>query len=156
MDDDSPPLDWKEIEARLGEIEPAIAQDVFRDVLTDEISPLIALSRLLLALGGAGETQELMASVARRWGRPLDPRLREIASLLNDHREGCERVAVMLREHPDPMTVSGPPEEVVATFRRFFDRSVARNEEASVAAYSLGDPGVLGRVTDEVDRKSVV
>jgi SAM-dependent methyltransferase len=150
MEDDSPPLDWKEIEARLGSIEPVIAQDVFMDVLTDEISPLIALSRLLLALGGAGETQELMAGVARRWGRPLDPRLREIASLLNDHREGCERVAVMLREHPDPMTMSGPPEEVVATFRRFFDRSVSRNEEASVAAYSLGDSGVLGRVTDEV------
>src|SRR6478672_11848507 len=47
---ESTALDWKEIEARLGEIEPAIAQDVFRDVLTDEISPLIALSRLLLAL----------------------------------------------------------------------------------------------------------
>jgi ubiquinone/menaquinone biosynthesis C-methylase UbiE len=143
-------LDWKEMEARLGEIEPEIAQDVLIDLLTDEISPVIALSRLLLAMGGAAETEELLASVARRWGRPLDPRLREMAVLFHDHREGCERVADMLREHPDPMRMSGPPEEVVATFRRFFDRSVSRNEEASVAAYSLGDSAILARTAAEV------
>jgi prevent-host-death family protein len=148
--DDMTPLDWKEIDVRLGEVEPEIAREVLLDLLTDDISPVIALSRLLLALGGAGETEELLASVARHWGRPLDPRLREMAVLLHDHREGCERVADMLREHPDPMRMSGPPEEIVATFRRFFDRSVTRNEEASVAAYSLGDPGILSRVTEEV------
>jgi SAM-dependent methyltransferase len=142
--------DWKELDARLGEVEPAIARDVLVDLLTDEISPVIALSRLLLALGGTGETEGLLAAVARRWGRPLEPRIREMAALLNDHREGCERVADMLREHPDPMRMSGPPEEVVATFRRFFDRSVTRNEEASVAAYSLGDSGILSRAADEV------
>ncbi|HEY0514939.1 MAG TPA: class I SAM-dependent methyltransferase [Thermoanaerobaculia bacterium] len=142
--------DWKEIDARLGELEPAIARDVVLDLLAEEISPVIALSRLLLALGGAGETEELLAAVAQRWGRPLDPRIREMAALLNEHREGCERVADMLREHPDPMTMSGPPEEVVATFRRFFDRSVTRNEEASVAAYSLGDSGILSRAAEEV------
>jgi ubiquinone/menaquinone biosynthesis C-methylase UbiE len=144
------PLDWKELEARLGRIEPEIAGEVLLDLLTDDISPLIALSRLLLALGGTGETEELLASVAHRWGRPLDPRLRETARLLHDHREGCERVAQMLREHPDPATMSGPPEAVLETFRRFFDRSVARNEEASVAAYSLGDSGLLSQVTDEI------
>ncbi len=142
-------LDWKEMEARLGEIEPKIAQDVLIDLLTDEISPLIALSRLLLAMGGAAETEDLLASVARRWGRPLDPRLREMAVLFHDHREGCERVADMLREHPDP-AMSGPPEEILARFRRFFDRSVGRNEEASVAAYSLGDSGILARTAAEV------
>jgi SAM-dependent methyltransferase len=142
--------DWKELDARLGEIEPAIAREVLVDLLTGEISPVIALSRLLLALGGAGETEDFLASVARRWGRPLEPRIREMASLLHDHREGCERVADMLREHPDPTKMSGPPEEVVATFRRFFDRSVTRNEEASVAAYSLGDSGILSRAAEEV------
>ena len=145
--------DWKELDARLGTIEPAIARDVLIDLLADEISPVIALSRLLLALGGAGETADFLAAVARRWGRPLEPRLREMASLLHDHREGCERVADMLREHPDPMKMSGPPEEVVATFRRFFDRSVTRNEEASVAAYSLGDSGILSRAAAEVARR---
>lgn len=142
-------LDWKEIDARLGEIDPAIAREVLLDVLADDISPFIALSRLLLALGGTAETADLLAVAAQRWGRPLDPRLREMASLLNDHREGCERVAEMLREHPDPK-MSAPPEEVVATFRRFFDRSVTRNEEASVAAYSLGDSGILSRAAEEV------
>jgi ubiquinone/menaquinone biosynthesis C-methylase UbiE len=149
-DAQAPALDWKEIDTRLGEIEPEIAREVLIDVLADEISPLIALSRLLLAMGGAAETEDLLAAVARRWGRPLDPRLREMAALFHDHREGCERVADMLREHPDPMRMSGPPEEVVATFRRFFDRSVARNEEASVAAYSLGDSAILARTAAEV------
>jgi ubiquinone/menaquinone biosynthesis C-methylase UbiE len=46
--------------------------------------------------------------------------------------------------------MSAPAEEVVATFRRFFDRSVTRNEEASVAAYSLGDSGILSRAAAEV------
>lgn len=143
-------LNWKEIDARLGRVEPEIAREVLLDLLAEEISPLIALSRLLLAMGGTQETEDLLASVAQRWGRPLDSRLRETARLLHDHREGCERVADMLREHPDPATMSGPPEEVVATFRRFFDRSVGRNEEASVAAYSLGDSGLLAQVTDEI------
>jgi ubiquinone/menaquinone biosynthesis C-methylase UbiE len=143
-------LDWKEVDTRLGEIEPEIAREVLLDVLTDEISPVIGLSRLLLAMGGARETEELLATVARNWGRPLDPRLREMAVLFHDNREGCERVADMLREHPDPMRMSGPPEEVVATFRRFFDRSVTRNEEASVAAYSLGDSGILAQAAAEV------
>ena len=145
-----PALDNKEIDARLGDLEPPIAREVLFDLLTDDISPLIALSRLLLALGGAGETDEFLALATRHWGRPLDPRLKEMASLLQDHREGCERVADMLREPPDPARMSGPPEEVVATFRRFFDRSVTRNEEASIAAYSLGDARILGRVTEEV------
>ena len=140
----------KDVEARLAGIEPAIAREVLCDLLADGISPLIALSRLLLALGGAGETEDFLASAARRWGRPLDSRLRATARLLHDHREGCERVAAMLREHPDPARMSGPPEEVVATFRRFFDRWVARNEEASVAAYSLGTPEILQRVTEEI------
>src|SRR3954464_10923554 len=109
-------LDWKEIDVRLGEVEPQIAREVLLDLLTDDISPVIALSRLLLALGGTEETEELLASVSRRWGRPLDPRLREMAVLFHDHREGCERVADMLREPPDPAKMSGPPEEVVATF----------------------------------------
>jgi ubiquinone/menaquinone biosynthesis C-methylase UbiE len=146
---ESTDLDWKEIDTRLGEIEPAIAREVFLDVLAGEISPVIGLSRLLLAMGGAGETEDLLASVARQWGRPLHPLLREMAVLFHDHREGCERVAEMLREHPT-LALSGPPEEVVATFRRFFDRSVLRNEEASVAAYSLGDSGILAQTAAEV------
>jgi SAM-dependent methyltransferase len=150
VEPDETVLDGKEIEARLGEVDPPIAGEVLVDLLNGDISPIIALSRLLLALGGAAETDELLASVARRWGRPLQPRLRETASLLHDHREGCERVAVMLREHPDPAKMSGPPEDVVAAFRRFFDRSVSRNEEASVAAYSLGDAEILQRATREV------
>lgn len=150
MTTEAAPLDWKEIEARLSEVEPRVAREVVLDLLLDDVSPLIALSRLLLALGTPGETAELLAEVSHQWGRPLDPRIREMARLLNENLEGCERVAHMLREHPDPRAKLGDPELALETYRRFFDRSVGWNEEASVAAYSLGDAGLLRRVTDEV------
>jgi SAM-dependent methyltransferase len=144
------PLDPKEIDARLGEIEPEVAREVFVDLLNGEVSPALAVARLILALGRAGDVQELTAEVAHRWGRPLDPSLREMARLLHDHREGCERVAANLREHPDPMIAAASPEEAVAACRFFFDRAVRRSEEGSVAAYSLGDPGLLARATEEI------
>lgn len=144
------PPDPKEIDARLGEIEPDSARDIFLDLLTGEVAPALGLARLLLALGDAQDAEDLVALVARRWGRPLDPALREMARLLHDHREGCERVATMLREHPDPAVTPTSPEQSVADCRLFFDRSVSRNEIASVAAYSLGDPDLLAVATREI------
>jgi SAM-dependent methyltransferase len=142
--------DAKEIEARLGDIEPEAALDIFLDLLTGEVAPALGLARLLLALSSARDAEDLVALVARRWGRPLDPSLAEMARLLHDHREGCERVATMLREHPDPAEVFSSPEESINACRRFFDRSVTRNEIASVAAYSLGDPDLLAVATREI------
>jgi SAM-dependent methyltransferase len=143
-------VDWKEIDARLGEIEPPIAREVLLDLLAGEISPVIALSRLILALGWPSEVADLLAEVAQHWGRPLHPSLRETARLLQDHREGCEEVALMLREHPEPAVSRAPSEDVIAANRAFFDRSVTRSEMASVAAYSLGDPKILAKATREV------
>jgi len=142
--------DWKEIDARLGEIKPPIAREVLLDLLSGEISSVIALSRLILALGWPAEVEDLLAEVAQHWGRPLHPLLRETARLLHDHREGCEGVALMLREHPEPAVSKAPAEDVIAANRAFFDRSVSRSEISSVAAYSLGDPKILARATREV------
>ncbi|MBW8876768.1 MAG: class I SAM-dependent methyltransferase [Acidobacteria bacterium] len=150
MDKGREALDRKEIDARLGEIDPPVAREVLLDLLAGEISPVITLSRLLLALGWPSEVDEVLAEVAQNWGRPLHPSLHEVARLLQDHREGCERVATMLREHPDPDVSTSPAEDVIAACRSFFDRSVERHETASVAAYSLGDPELLARATREV------
>lgn len=147
---DADALDSKEIDARLGEIDPPIAREVLRDLLSGEISPVIALSRLLLALGWPSEVDEILAEVAQSWGRPLHPSLYEMARLLQDHREGCEQVATMLREHPDTAVSISPAEDVIAACRSFFDRAVGRSEVASVAGYSLGDPALLERATREV------
>jgi SAM-dependent methyltransferase len=150
MDTPPPLLDPREIDARLGDIEPEVARGVFVDLLRREVSPALAAARLLLALRRAEHVVELVAEAAHRWGRPLDPGLRELARLLHDHREGCERVAANLREHPDPLLAATSPEEAVAACRSFFDRAVRRGEEASVAAYSLGDPGLLAVATAEI------
>lgn len=148
MDADS--LDWKEIDARLGGIDPPVAREVLLDLLSGEISPAIALSRLILALGWPSEVEETLAEVAQSWGRPLHPSLYELARLFQDHREGCEQVATMLREHPKPDVSISPAEDVIAACRSFFDRAVDRSETASVAAYSLDDPALLARATREV------
>jgi predicted O-methyltransferase YrrM len=148
MDADS--LDSKEIDARLGALDPPVAREVLLDLLSGEISPVIALSRLLLALGWPSEVEEILAEVAQNWGRPLHPSLYEMARLLQDHREGCEEVATMLREHPDPAVSTSPAEDVIAACRSFFDRAVGRSEVGSVAGYSLGDPALLERATREV------
>ena len=133
------PPDWKEIDARLGEIEPPVAREVLLDLLAGDISSVIALSRLILALGWPAEVEDLLAEVAQNWGRPLHPLLRETARLLHNHREGCEGVAS-----------KAPAEDVIAANRAFFDRSVSRSEISSVAAYSLGDPKILAKATREV------
>ncbi|HEX4960877.1 MAG TPA: class I SAM-dependent methyltransferase [Thermoanaerobaculia bacterium] len=150
MKTDAVALDAKEIDARLGEIDPPVAREVLLDLLAGEISPVIALSRLLLALGWPAEVEAMLAEVAQSWGRPLHPLLYEVARLLQEHREGCEQVSTMLREHPATSVSNSPAEDVIASCRAFFDRAVSRNEMASVAAYSLGDPEILARATREV------
>lgn len=141
-------IDREEIEERLAEIQPESLRELFVDCVTGEISPNIALARLLLSSGRVEEVEELVAEAARLWGRPLDPNLRELARLLHDHREGCLQVAAMLREHPEPIYPAR--DETVDLYRRFFDKAVAESEEVSVAAYALGDPALLSEVTREI------
>src|SRR5258706_14740163 len=93
-------LDWKEIDARLGETEPHVAREVLLDLLSGDISPVIALSRLILAIGWPSEVADLLAEVAQHWGRPLHPSLREAARLLHDHPAGCGDVATVPSLHP--------------------------------------------------------
>nr|WP_245215326.1 class I SAM-dependent methyltransferase [Pararoseomonas baculiformis] len=50
----------------------------------------------------------------------------------------------------DHATSGAPPDEAVAAIAALFDRAVARAPEASVAAYSLGDPAILATATAEL------
>jgi SAM-dependent methyltransferase len=68
-------------------------------------------------------------------------RLDALTGLLAAVTPGAARVAAMARG-----PVAGDPDAV----RRLFDAAVAQSEEASVALYSLGDPRLLARATDEV------
>jgi len=140
----------REILPLLAGIEPAEAQWVLRDYLAGRMSPTIALARIVLSVGDVSEVEALVDAAERAWEPPVPPALTRLIKLLREHRPGLERVAANLGEHPDPQIPFDSPEEGIAAARRFFERAVRRGEEASVAAYSLGDAKLLAKGTREI------
>jgi 2-polyprenyl-3-methyl-5-hydroxy-6-metoxy-1,4-benzoquinol methylase len=137
------------IAARVRRLESHVVRLVLQECVEGNASPPITLARLLLALDDVGEVESLLERVlgaGKAGTTPVD----EIARLLRAHRLGCEDAAAILHEHPDPEAHPANADDEIAACRRFFDRAVARNELASVAAYSLGDPEILDACTAEV------
>lgn len=133
--------------ARVADVEPDEVRAVLEDCLSGEASPPISLARLLLAMDRVEEVEELLESL--REDDRTDP-VAEMVRLLREHRAGCEHAAAILHDHPDVGRTRLPPGDAIAELRRFFDRAVTLNEEASVAAYSLGDPALLDAYTAEI------
>lgn len=139
-----------DLDARMAAIAAieAIGSDEVRAVLEDcaagEASPPISLARLLLAMDRVEEVEELLESLGDAG------EIGEMARLLREHRAGCEDAAVILHDHPDVGRTRLPPADAIAECRHFFDRAVTLSEEASVAAYSLGDPALLEAYTAEI------
>lgn len=103
------------------------------------ISPQVALARLVLA----GVSPE---EIVRR-AAPASA----LAQLLAEQREGIERLARMAAQSGlDHGLAADTPDAALARLRRAFDRAVACSPEASVAAYSLGDPAILDAATAEL------
>lgn len=133
--------------ARLDRIQEEGIRETLEECLTGEASPPITLARLLLGMDSVAEVEELLDRVLK--GSPSGP-LGETARLLREHRMGCEDAITILHEHPDLNGPRLPLKKAIAECRRFFDQAVELNEEASVAAYCLGDPGILDACTREV------
>lgn len=115
--------------------------------LEGRLSPEVALARLLL--GGASPEQAARAVEARR--DPGNARWQRLEALVLSRREALEDMAAMLREAGVDHEASGAsPDAAVAGIAALFDRAVARAPEASVAAYSLGDPAILSAATGEI------
>ena len=106
---------------------------IVRECRDGAISPEVALARLVLAGVPAAEIAGLAA------GAP------SLAALLAARPDAAPRLASMLAACG--VTHDGGD---VAQVRALFDRAVAHSPEASVAAYSLGDPAVLRAATDEL------
>lgn len=130
--------------ARVAGVEPDEVRAVLEDCLAGEASPPISLARLLLAMDRVEEVEELLEPFEE------DGPLAEMARLLREHRAGCEDAAAILHDHPDVGRTRRSAAEAIADCRSFFDHAVALNEEASVAAYSLGDPALLDAYTAEI------
>jgi hypothetical protein len=130
----------------LSRIESDEVRSVLEDCLAGEASPPISVARLLLAMDRVEEVEELLESLAEEEGSPIA----EMARLLRVNRAGCEDAAVILHDHPDVGRTRLPAAEAIADCRSFFDRAVTLSEEASVAAYCLGDPALLDAYTAEI------
>ena len=140
----------RDLSRRLSSLWPRAARAVLGDCAAGEVSPPIAVARLLLACEGLDGVDAAVEAALARLGPAEAPALVEVARLLGDHREGVAAAAALLLTHPDPEAKSGSAEEGIARFRDFFDQAVSRNEVVSVAAYSLGSAEILAVATAEI------
>lgn len=136
--------------ARVARVEPKAIRGTLEECLAGESSPPVTLSRLLLGMDRVEEVEALFASLLEGREPDGEDSVSEMARLLRDHRPGCELAAAVLHDHPE---IDGPAaswERNLSQFREFFDHAVSLNEEASVAAYCLGEPSLLDELTREI------
>jgi SAM-dependent methyltransferase len=139
----------------IGSIEPEVLQQIIAQYLEGEISAAIAITRLLIHMQDAERVEGLVRVIAEHTSA-LPPtsgahqRGAEMRRLFGENRDGCLRIAHILR---GGMDFSGPArslEEGIADCAQLFERAVRQSEEASVALYSLGSPQLLNAATAEV------
>ncbi|MBL6082243.1 class I SAM-dependent methyltransferase [Belnapia sp. T18] len=119
---------------------------VLEAYLSGAISAPVALMRLLLP-GTPPAALERQAAAAP--DAAAGERLRRLLDLARQHRDGLgllERMVQAGAAHGDEAN----PAAAIAASRAMFDRLVAISPEASVAAYTLGDAGLLRAATDEL------
>lgn len=126
---------------------PAAMRPAVQDCLDGGISAPVALMRLMLS--GMPAAAVIAALEAIQADGPEDARLKELAALAQRQRKRLallERMVTAGSDHrPAPSTEAG-----IAASRAMFDRLVRISPEASVAAYSLGDPLLLEEATREI------
>jgi SAM-dependent methyltransferase len=127
-----------------------LAADVLRRCARGEISFAVALVRLLIAYGDLDRLRPALADAAQAGGgADMQGAIEDFCDLLGRNPMGSALVMDMLDQERALAQQGGAADEVERC-RRLFDRLVATNPEASVALYSLGDPGLLAAATLEV------
>lgn len=111
--------------------------------LSGTISAPVALMRLLFS-GGSAE-----AVFAALEGAAADHRVHALLALARQHRDGLETLERMLGADAVHGAAADPDAAIEAS-RTMFDHLVRISPEASVAAYSLGDPALLRAATTEL------
>ncbi|PWS37012.1 methyltransferase type 11 [Falsiroseomonas bella] len=111
----------------------AAARDTLDRHASGEIPDAVALMRLILAGTPVADLPSLLHAAPR------------LAALAARHAEGLALLERMVRagaDHAAPTSLDAQ--------RALFDRLAAISPEASVAAYSLGDPALLAAATEEL------
>jgi SAM-dependent methyltransferase len=125
---------------------PAAMRPALEQCLHGSISAPVALMRLLLSGMPAAA---VAAGLGALQGPEMPARLAELVALARRQRDGLALLERMVRagsdHRPAPTAEAG-----ITASRAMFDQLVRISPEASVAAYSLGDPQLLGEATREI------
>jgi cyclopropane fatty-acyl-phospholipid synthase-like methyltransferase len=119
----------------------AEARELVERCAAGELSPAIALVRLLLLCGDAARARAALEARVHE-GRDLGPAVAEMQEVLD---AGGDLVLRIL-EHQRRST----GDDEIARCARLFDEALRESPEASVALYSLGSPARLEAATAEV------
>jgi hypothetical protein len=127
-----------------------VAVDVLRRCAGGELSPAVALVRLLIAYRGLDRLRAALAKPDEAASQlDLQSVIEGLQRLLDGKSDGSALVLHIL-EQEAALSQPGGGADAVERCRRLFDRLVELNPEASVALYSLGDGALLDAATSEV------
>jgi SAM-dependent methyltransferase len=127
-----------------------VAVDVLRRCSGGELSPAVALVRLLIAYRDLDGLRAALAQLEQVASQPgLQRAIEAMQGVLKGRSESSALVLHML-EQESALARSDDEADEVGRCRRLFDLLVGMNAEASVALYSLGDAGLLDAATSEV------
>jgi SAM-dependent methyltransferase len=116
--------------------------------LSGAISAPVALMRLLLpGTSAAAVTAALERQAAAMPDAAAGERMQLLLDLARQHRDGLRLLERMVQADAAHGGEADPATAIAAS-RAVFDRLVAISPEASVAAYTLGDAGLLRAATD--------
>jgi SAM-dependent methyltransferase len=147
-----------EVVARLTEgIEPEEVRRVLERCLAGELSPQVALTRMVcetenlsVVRAAVDEVTDRAATDSRAGDTLVRDRVDDLTELFVENEPGCAAVVRLLRSILDAGAPAASVEEGIAQCERLFDRAVRQSEEASVALYSLGSPSLLEQATHEI------
>ena len=117
---------------------PAVWAPALARFAANEQSAPITLAQLLLS-GDPPDAARLAALAAD------DPKLAPLAVMAGEHGTSLARLGALAAGGIDP-----EGDDLVAATGALYDRLAATSPEAAVAYYSLGDPALLARATDEL------
>jgi predicted TPR repeat methyltransferase len=120
------------------------------------VSDNVALARLLLEHPSTDAAERAIDAALRRadaHARDADEerrRLLALRELLRANRDRCEWITQVRQTGLDSAEGTSSARDVIERNERLFDWAVEQSEEASVAAYTLGDPALFARATAEL------
>lgn len=118
--------------------------DALQSCAAADVSPSVAVAQLLLATSDVDAILAAIAELSATDAKAAS-RLADMRRLVANARPECLRVAELAKSSAGTETPHS-----TEFWRQQFDAYAAESEEASVALYSLGDPVLLARSTDEV------